>query len=117
MKVSFYIVIFVLIPWFTAGKIFFPDYYLELFWGMLLPLITTACTLYIEKIIYDKSPEKLTPFLIKAFIGKMLVYGLYIIIIFSFYSFNPVPFIISFSACFITLHVIEALFLKSILSK
>ena len=51
-----------------------------------------------EKIIYDKSPEKLTPFLIKAFIGKMLVYGLYIIIIFSFYSFNPIPFIISFSA-------------------
>ena len=83
MKVSFYIIIFVLIPWFTAGKIFFRGYYLELFWGMLLPLITTTCTLYLEKITYDKSPKKLTPFLIKAFIGKMLVYGLYIIIIFS----------------------------------
>jgi len=53
MKVSFYIVIFVLIPWFTAGKIFFPGYYLELFWGMLLPLIKWSIfTRWSGKLIY-----------------------------------------------------------------
>ena len=115
MKLIIYMFFFTLGSWGLAAGLFFPAFRWEMFLGMIAPLVIGLLTLFCEKKIYDRNPEDLTPFMLKAFAGKMIFYGAYFICIFTFYSFNPIPFIITFLACFITLHTIEALFLKSIL--
>ena len=67
------------------------------------------------KAVQEKASETLTSFFIKSFFIKMVFYGAYIIILFNFYTFSHVPFILSFSGCFITLHIGEAFFFNSTL--
>lgn len=89
-------------------------YFMEIFLGMIAPLIIGIISIYLISDIQKKSPEKVTNILLKTFVGKMIFFGAYFIYIFTFYSFNPTPFIISFTGYFLTLHVSEALFLKTI---
>jgi len=44
----------------------------------------------------------------------MLSYGLLLVIMFTFISFNPLPFIISFTGYFLALHITEAFVLRYI---
>jgi hypothetical protein len=57
--------------------------------------------------------QQMTQWLMISFGIKMLIYPIYFIIIFKFYSFAPYPFIFSFAGYFIGLHVVEAVVLKS----
>ncbi|MFQ6678601.1 MAG: hypothetical protein ACE5D0_09830 [Fidelibacterota bacterium] len=88
--------------------------YREIFLGMIAPLIIGIVSILFISDVQKKSPEKVTNILIKTFLVKMIFYGVYFIYIFTFYTFNPKPFIISFTGYFLTLHVSEALFLKTI---
>ncbi len=113
IKFSVYISVFCLGTWgFIAGGM--EQYFKEIFLGMIAPLIIGVISILFISNVQKKSPEKVTNILLKTFMGKMIFYGAYFIYIFTFYSFTPIPFIISFVGYFITLHVCEALFLKSI---
>lgn len=113
IKFSVYISVFCLGTWgLIAGGI--EQYFKEIFIGMIAPLIIGVVSVLYISYIQKKSQEKLTNILLKAFMGKMIFYGAYFIYIFTFYTFTPIPFILSFVGYFITLHVCEALFLKSI---
>jgi len=117
MKLYLFIISFCLGTWGLSSG-FFPGYSREILMGMVLPLlITLIFSQRIKFISRTKRPEELTKFLIKAFVLKMLLYGAYIIIIFTFYTFHEIPFIISFAGYFIVLFVIEAILLKSTQSK
>ncbi|MFQ6606045.1 MAG: hypothetical protein ACE5DP_00100 [Fidelibacterota bacterium] len=94
-------------------SIFFPAYITEIFLGLLIPWLMGLFTLRTVKRIYETHPEKLTPFMMKAFFGKMVVVALYIILLFRFYTFHALPFVISFAGYFITLHTLEAFYLRS----
>ena len=50
--------------------------------------------------------------LIKGFALKFIFYGLFILTIFTVYSFNPIPFMCSFTSSFIGLHMMETIVLK-----
>lgn len=89
------------------------DFAKEIFLGMIVPLIIGVLSILSISIVHKKSPEKVTNVMIKSFAVKMIIYGGYFICIFTFYTFNPMPFILSFSGYFITLHLGEALFLRS----
>jgi len=52
-----------------------------------------------------------------AMLIKMMSYGLLLIIIFTFISFNPLPFIISFTGYFLALHITEAFTLRLIIKQ
>ena len=52
--------------------------------------------------------------LVRGFAIKFIFYGVFIITIFTVYSFNPVPFMCSFTVSFIGLHMMEAIVLKKI---
>lgn len=86
----------------------------EIFLGMIAPLIIGVISILLLAIAHQKSPEQVNKIMIKMFAGKMVFYALYFIYIFTFYTFNPMPFILSFVGYFITLHISEALFLRSI---
>ncbi len=86
----------------------------EIFLGMIAPLLIGTVSISFLFNSHQKAPENVTKVMIKSFAAKMIIYGLYFIYIFTFYTFNPLPFILSFLVYFVTLHMSEALFLKSI---
>ena len=91
------------------------QYMVEYFLGVCIPLAVGVVTVLGAKAVQEKASETLTSFFIKSFVIKMVFYGAYIIILFNFYTFSHVPFILSFSGCFITLHIGEAFFFNSTL--
>jgi len=114
MKFIIYLSFFSLGSWGFAAGFFFPDFRWEMFLGMIAPLAVGVCTIIYITAIYTKTPERTTNAMTKAFMVKIIFYGTYFIYIFTFYTFNSVPFVISFVCYFITLHISEALFFKSI---
>ena len=44
---------------------------------------------------------------------KMILYGIIIVVIFTFISFNPTPFIISFTGYYLMLHLTEVYIVRS----
>ena len=92
----------------------FQTYVIELFFGWLLPALAGILTMYFIFSAYQKDSITLTKTLAKGFAIKMIYYGVSILILFKHYSFQPIPFICSFSSFFIGLHVFEAVIIKRI---
>ena len=95
--------------------ILYQQYVNEIFLGMIAPLVVGIVSIQISKNVYQKSPEKLTTSLTKSFFIKMVLYALYFIVILSFYNFEPIPFVISFTGFFILFYVIEAVLLQKLI--
>ena len=94
-----------------------PEYGKEIFLGMFLPWIISLISISKTHSVYNINPEKLIKHMTTAMLMKMLSYGLLLTIIFTFISFNPLPFIISFTGYFLALHIIEAFMLRFIIKK
>ncbi len=96
----------------------FSNYYThltyEIFLGLLAPVLVGFVTVFFmekhsnEEVIYFNS------MLMRGFALKFIFYGLFILIIFTVYSFNPIPFMCSFTSSFIGLHIMETIVLKKI---
>jgi len=92
-----------------------PDYKIEIFWGIFMPWAVAATELYLMFRTKGKDPQLTTKILMSGFVGKMIVFGIYLTIVIYFYSFEPYPFVISFAGSFIAFHTLETLVLKSII--
>ena len=79
----------------------------EVLLGMIGPLAGAIATWVIVERTYPSHPERLTPRMIMAFAGKMLFYAAYVTLILTVLTVRPIPFVISFTAYFIALYVIE----------
>jgi len=113
-----YIISIILLGLGIAGLIsgmFFPSFTNEIFLGMAAPLVISIFSIYFVKRIHLKTPEKLTATLTKSFLFKMVLFALYFIIILGFYTFKPIPFVISFTGFFILFYIIEAVFLQKLI--
>ncbi len=95
-----------------AGKQ--PEYNLEIFWGILLPYIVAVIELFFVLRYKSNDSQSTTKLLIKGFAGKMVLFGVYLATLIYFYSFEPYPFVFSFSGSFLAFHTLEALVLKSL---
>ncbi|HJM10283.1 MAG: hypothetical protein QF674_03075 [Candidatus Marinimicrobia bacterium] len=113
-RFSFILIVFCFGSWFIISWIIIKGYIPELFLGMIVPLVIGLLTVTKIQSIFTSDPGKLTSFMIKSFIGKLVIYGVYMIGIVAFSSFNERPFFISFIGYFITLHVLEAFFIRSV---
>ena len=113
MKLNMYISMVCIGTWglLSAG---FPEYGKEIFLGMFLPWIISLISISKTHSVYNIDPDKLIKHMTTAMLMKMLFYGLLLIIIFTFISFNPLPFIISFTGYFLALHITEAFVLRYI---
>ena len=92
----------------------YPVYGLELLLGWILPVLAGTVTLYFIDSAAQKDPFLVTKTLVKGFILKMIYYGATILTLFKLYSFEPIPFVCSFSSFFLGLHVLEAVIIKRI---
>lgn len=80
--------------------------------GMAGPLSVAVTTLLLAGRTYRRNPEALTGLLIAGFAGKMVFFGAYVAVVLKGLSQPAVPFVVSFTGYFISLHVIEALALR-----
>ena len=110
-----------LIWWMLAGSlltalaatfIITPETKMELWTGMLGPLVSALISWIAMQRQYRKRPERLTALMIKAFVIKMIFFAAYITVLVRFGSVKPIPFVASFGAYFIALHITEAFGLR-----
>jgi len=113
VKIQRYIIASCIGSW-ALISLMFPQVTVEILLGMLSPLLSALGTLILVDRTYRKAPQKLTSLMTQAFMGKMLLYGVYVSVIVGFYSFQAVPFAVSFTLYFIGLHLTEALYFQSL---
>jgi hypothetical protein len=84
----------------------------EVWLGMLAPLLVVIVTWTMIERVYRQHPERLTAVMMKAFAGKLVFFGAYVGVVIGVMRARPIPFIVSFTAYFIALHLVEALCMK-----
>lgn len=112
MKTVGFMTVGCLASWVVAGLLLAPQASGEILLGMLMPLLVAAVSLVGANRTYRRDPRLLTPFMVKAFVGKMIVFGAYVVVVVAVIGMAPRPFIISFTLYFIALHLFEALHLR-----
>lgn len=86
-----------------------PEIWLELWLGMLGPLLSAVVSWIAMQRQYIRSPAGLTALMIKAFAAKMIFFAVYITVLVSSGLVQPIPFVVSFACFFIALHLTEAI--------
>jgi hypothetical protein len=84
----------------------------EVLYGMLGPLAASLVTWGIVERVHAAAPPRVMGALVAGFAGKMLFFGVYVVVMLRVAGLRPVPFIVSFTAYFIGLYVLQALFLR-----
>jgi len=80
--------------------------------GLAGPLGVTGATWVLAERTYTRNPSQMTALMVAAFAGKLVFFGAYVAIGLSVLSEHPAAFVISFTVCFIVLHLVEALWLQ-----
>ena len=86
----------------------------EIFLGLLAPILVGYVTVFFMEKYSNMGMIYFNKMLIRGFALKFIFYGLFILTIFTVYSFNPIPFMCSFTVSFIGLHIVEAMILRKI---
>lgn len=84
----------------------------EVLLGMMAPLLVTSASLVLSERTYKRDAQQLTRLMLKAFVGKMVFFGAYVAAVSTVLPFQMIPFIVSFTAYFIALHLAEAVYLR-----
>ena len=84
----------------------------EVLCGMLGPLAASLVTWGLVERVHATAPQRVMGALMAGFAGKMLFFGVYVVVMLRVLGLRPVPFIVSFTAYFIGLYVLQALFLR-----
>jgi hypothetical protein len=88
----------------------------ELLFGMLGPLASAVVTWVAVERTFRAAPERLTGVMIVGFGVKMVLFGAYVAIMLRLAGLRPIPFVAGFTGYFIALHMMEALFLRRLLT-
>jgi hypothetical protein len=80
--------------------------------GVLGPLAAACGSWVLIERTMKRDPSQVTPLMMKLFAGKMLFFGLYLVIAVVGWGMRPVPFMVSFTSAFVTLYLMEALYLQ-----
>jgi hypothetical protein len=103
--------------WLIAALIVDRRTSVEILFGMLGPLAAASGTWYLAAWVYRERPTELTGLMIGAFFLKMIFFGAYVAAMLRIMQFRPIPFVVSFTAYFIGLYLMEALYLKRLFSE
>jgi hypothetical protein len=89
----------------------------EVLYGMVGPLAAAAASWVITKRTYTASPDRLMGVLITGMAIKAVFFGVYVVIMLRVMALRPAPFVFSFTAYFITLYAMEALFMRRLFER
>ena len=93
---------------------FLSQYQYELFFGWLGPVVAGSVTIIFVEQASKKDLQSVTKTLAIGFAVKMVFYGTYILILFEFYSFYPIPLICSLAGFFVGHHALEAVIVNDL---
>jgi len=96
----------------VVGAAVAPRFLLETFTGMLGPLLVAVASWAMVEQTFRRDPARLTGVMVTAFAGKMVFFGAYVAVMLLGLSMQTLPFVVSFTAYFIGLHLFEALCLR-----
>lgn len=80
--------------------------------GVAGPLAATGASWVVSERTWRRRPAALTQVMIAAFAAKLVFFGAYVAVMIGLFSLRPVPFVASFTASFIALHLVEAFALR-----
>jgi hypothetical protein len=84
----------------------------ELLYGLLAPLVVVAVSWLVVKRAYLANPAGLMGVLLAGMAIKLMFFAAYAFAMLRVMHLQPIPFVASFTASFIVLHNIEALFMR-----
>ena len=93
---------------------FFDSMISEIFLGLVGPVLVGFITIFFMIKYSNSRAIRFNKMLVRGFAIKFIFYGVFIITIFTVYSFKPIPFMCSFTVSSIGLHMMEAIVLKKI---
>jgi hypothetical protein len=84
--------------------------------GVMGPLGVASAAWVLMDRAHQRAPEALHAVMIKLFAAKMLVFGAYVAAVVMLLPTGAVPFVVSFTTTYAVLHVMEALYLRRLVS-
>lgn len=83
----------------------------EVLLGMLGPLAIASVTWIVTERTFTAAPERVLALFIRAFAGKVVFFALYVAVMLRVFDLRPTLFVVSFTAYFIALFVMQTVFL------
>lgn len=90
---------------------------LEVLCGMAGPLLVAVASWVLAERTYRHTPERLTAVMAASFGAKMVFFGVYVAVMLKLLVLRTIPFVVSFTAYFIALHLAEAVALKRLFAE
>ncbi len=87
-----------------------PSVATEVLVGMAGPVVVAVGSILLMKRASRRTPEGLTRVLIRGFVTKMVVFGLYIVLATVVMALDVVAFFLSFTLYFVALYLVEAFY-------
>jgi hypothetical protein len=87
----------------------------ELAFGMAAPLAGATVSWRMVERTHAQAPERVTSVLIAGFVAKMVFFGVYVALLGTLWL-RPEPLVVAFGASFLVLHMIEAGYLRKLLT-
>jgi hypothetical protein len=88
----------------------------EIVFGMAGPLVSAVVSWHFVERTQAAAPDRLTQVMIAGFGIKMVLFGVYVVVMLAVLSLRPLPFMLSFASYYVTLHLIEAALLKRLIA-
>ena len=82
----------------------------EVLVGMAGPVVVAVGSIMMMDRVSRRNPEGLTRLLIRAFVSKMVVFGLYVALATVLMSLDVVVFVVSFTMYFVLLYLVETFY-------
>ncbi len=77
--------------------------------GIIGPLLAALATWVVVVRAHRRNPAAVMNVLLAGFLAKAIFFGLYVVVMIKVLELEPVPFIVSFTAAFITLYAVQGL--------
>lgn len=98
--------------WFATTAFFGVPSHLATLLGAVAPVLVAIVTWRMAEQTFRRNPSALTGLMMTGFVGKMVFFGAYVVVVIKGFSQPAVPFAVSFTAAFISAYLIEALALR-----
>jgi len=88
------------------------DAAVEIMLGLLAPLVVALGSWRLMERAYRRGPEQLSRLMVRAFLGKLVFFGVYLTVTVGAFSLDRTWFIGAFAISFVILHLAEAVQLQ-----
>ena len=102
-------------PWAIVSLVAEPNFNPAALAGMLGPLVSVCLTWIVITRTHARRPERLMRVMVAGAGVKIVAFGLYVFVMLQSLELDPLSFMVSFTASFVMLYGLEAVFLQRLL--